>query len=95
MDEETYSIWWPLHIRAAQGERLTAEEQATYAAGCALLDAEETLPNGLENLRQAQERTRQLEAERVRLQADYDALRAEIAALETHLSEPVRRLLEV
>lgn len=41
MDENRYQAWWPLHLRAALGETLSAEEQRVYEAGCAELQAEE------------------------------------------------------
>lgn len=95
MDEATYKVWWPLHIRAAKGETLNAEEQAIYEAGCRASDAEERLDGRLEELKQARQRTEELEAERARLQARYEALRAEIAELETNLSEPTRQALGI
>jgi len=95
MDEATYKVWWPLHIRAAKGETLNAEEQAIYEAGCRTLDAEERSDGRLEELRQARQRTEELETKRVRLQTRYENLRAEIAELETHLSEPIRQALGV
>jgi predicted nuclease with TOPRIM domain len=95
MDEATYKEWWPLHIRAAKGETLNAEEKAIYEAGCRALDAGEILDGRLEELKQARQRTEELEAERARLQTRYEALRAEIAELETNLSEPIRQALGV
>ena len=64
MDEATYKVWWPLHIRAAKGETLNPEEQSIYEAGCRTLDAEERLDGRLEELKQARQRTEVLEAER-------------------------------
>jgi predicted nuclease with TOPRIM domain len=95
MDEATYKVWWPLHIRAAKGETLNAEEHSIYEAGCRALDAEERLDGRLEELKQARQRTEVLEVERARLQTRYEALRAEIAELETNLSEPIRQALGV
>ena len=95
MDEVTYKVWWPLHIRAAKGETLNTEEQAVYEAGCRTLDAEERLDGRLEELKQARQRTEELESKRVQLQARYEALRAEIEELETNLSEPIRQALGV
>ena len=95
MDDATYKVWWPLHIRVAKGETLNADEQTIYEAGCRALDAEERLDGRLEELKQARQRSEEVEAKRAWLQARYEALRAEIAELETHLSEPTRQALGV
>jgi len=41
MNEKQYNIWWKLHLRAALGDTLTAEEQHIYDAGREELEAEE------------------------------------------------------
>ena len=93
MDETTYRAWQALHDRWAQGETLTQEEQATYEAGCAELDAEEILPGSLDTLQAAHAKARELDAHLARAQAEADALRAQIAKAEARLSEPTRRRL--
>lgn len=93
MDENTYKTWWPLHLRVARGEKLTAEERATYNAGLKQLHQEEVIPGDLTALRQAKVQVAALEAGNARLQAQRQALDAEIAALEARLDDRTRQLL--
>jgi len=93
MNEATYQKWQVLHDRWARNETLTPEEQAIYEAGCAELDAGETFPGQLDELRAVHAKADALEAQLVRAQTEYETLRAEIAKAEARLSEPTRRRL--
>jgi len=95
MDEQTYKTWWPLHLRVARGETLSAEEQVRYEDGLQQMYAEETLDGSVEELRAERERVLELQQEYARLRAEYEALEAEIATHESRLSEPTRQLLGI
>jgi hypothetical protein len=95
MDEQAYRAWWPLHLRVAKGERLSAEEQAVYAAGKRRLHEEETLEGSLVRLRQTREEIKALEAERERLQERRQQLRERVTVLEAALSEKAKQALGV
>ena len=95
MNEAKYRIWQMLHDRWAQGDTLTLEEQATYEAGCAELDAGEILPGRLNNLQEIHARAKELDAQIARTQSESAALRVEIAEAEARLSEPTRRRLGI
>ena len=95
MNETTYRVWQTLHDRWAQGETLTPEEQATYEAGCAELDAGEILPGSLNNLQVIHAKAKELDAQIAHAQSEAAALRAQIAETEARLSEPTRRRLGI
>lgn len=95
MNESTYQRWQALHDRWARGEALTPEEQSVYEAGCAALDAEETFPGQLNELRAVHAKADALEAQLARAQAEYETLRADIVRTEARLSEPTRRRLGI
>ena len=84
--------WWELHVRAARGERLNAEERAIYEAAINELDDRESLAP-LADAKQARMELRNLEAERRRLEQRRQQLDAEIAALEGALAPQARELL--
>ena len=46
MDDNSYSAWCPLHVRAAKGDTLNAEERALYEEGVRRLHEEEVLDLG-------------------------------------------------
>ena len=79
MNETDYRAWQELHDRWAQGETLTPDEQTTYEAGCAELDAEEILPGSLNNLQTIHTKAKELDAQIARAQSESAALRAQIA----------------
>lgn len=95
MDEATYRVWWPLHLRVARGERLNAKEEAAYTAGLSQLHDGEALPQEAEHLRQTQEAVRLMDAKRAELEERRKQLDAQIEALERMLSRPARSLLGV
>ncbi len=95
MDEQTYRAWWPLHLRAAKGETLSAEEQAAYLEGKRRLNEEETLDVSLVRLRQTREEIKALEAGRERLQERRRELRERVTLLEAALSEKAKQALGV
>jgi len=95
MDQTVYQRWWPLHLRAARGEHLSAEERTFYEAGRKQLDQEEVLSQESVAARAAREKLTALEAERVRLQMRRQQLDAEITALEAALNEQTQQLLGV
>ena len=95
MDETTYKAWLVLHDRASREEPLTPEQQAQYEAGCAEINAGETFPATLAELRATRERVQALQAKLVASLEQYRELQAEIAALESRFSEPVRQALGI
>lgn len=95
MNETAYRAWQVLHDRWAKGETLTPEEQATYEAGCADLDAEEILPGTLSNLQVIHAKAKELDAQIAHAQSAAAALRAQIAKTEARLSESTRRRLGI
>ena len=95
MDSRSYRDWWALHLRAACGESLTREEQASYQAGLSQLHQEEAIPGDTNALWDARELVLALEAEQSELLTRRCRLDDEIRALEALLSEPTRDLLGV
>lgn len=95
MDEQAYRTWWPLHLRAAKGEMLSAEEQAIYVEGKRRLHEEEALEGSLLRLRQTREEIKALEAERERLQERRRQLRERVTVLESAMSEKAKQALGV
>jgi hypothetical protein len=95
MDEQSYRKWWPLHLRAAKGEKLSAEEQALYDEGKRRLHEEEALEGSLVHLRQTREEIKTLEREREQLQKRRLQLQERVAALEAALSEKAKRAIGV
>ena len=95
MDEQAYGTWWPLHLRVARGEMLSAEEQALYVEGKRCLHEEEALEGSLIRLRQTRKEIRTLEAERERLQERRRQLRERVTVLESALNEKTKQALGV
>ena len=79
MDEATYKAWWPLHLRAALGETLTADEQANYESGLKQMEAEEeqALNGSVENLKKARQKYLEFKSE-------YNRLRLQIEEIEKY-----------
>lgn len=79
MDEATHKAWWPLHLRAALGETLTADEQANYESGLKQMEAEEeqALNGSVENLKKARQKNLELKSE-------YNRLRLQIEEIEKY-----------
>ena len=69
MDEATHKRWCPLHLRAAMGETLNAEEQAFYEAQMRQLHVEEeqTLSGSKENLLRTRQKNEEMKAAYIRL----------------------------
>jgi hypothetical protein len=84
MDEQQYQAWWPLHLRVALGETLSAEEQHDYEAGRAELEAEEQaeLQHDVTELRALQAQLRELTARDQELARQEALLREQAAQLE-------------
>ena len=98
MDEAKYKDWWPLHIKRAKGEPLTAVEQAICDAGYAEQDAEEEAilrGNGIEKMRRMRLDLAAAEAEQTRLLDRQGEVKARIAAMESKLDENTRQLLGI
>jgi hypothetical protein len=95
MDEATYETWWKLHLRAARGEALSAEETVAYERGLQVLDRKEILDGDLAELRRAREAVKGADARRAELQTRHATLAAEIATLEGSLSKRTKQLLGV
>ena len=95
MDKQTYQAWWPLHLRAASGETLSAEEQAQYVEGRRRLREEENWASSLVQLQQTRAEIAALEAERERLQAEREQWRERVRHLEAALNENEKRLIGV
>ena len=84
MDEQQYKAWWPLHLRVALGEALSAEEQRVYEVGRAELQAEEQaeLQYDTSELRALQAQLRELTARDQKLAREEALLREQAAQLE-------------
>ena len=95
MDEQAYRAWWTLHLRAASGEGLSAEEEAAYAEGKQQLHDEENWESSIVQLRETRAEIEALEAERERLQAERQQWRERVRVLEAALSENEKHLLGV
>ena len=95
MDDQEYKAWWPLHLRVAKREVLSAEEQAVYVAGKKCLEEEEVLEGSLVRLRQTREEIRGLESEREHLLERRQQLRERVTVLESALSEKMKQLIGV
>ncbi len=85
--------WSALHLRKARGESLTDEERAVYEAGLRELEAGESYPRDLEELRRLRAELTRLKVENAELEARSAALDRQIAALEANLDPRVRELL--
>jgi hypothetical protein len=83
MDETLYREWWPLHLRTASGEQLSAEEQARYEAGLHELEASDIKPS-LVGLREARAKLDSLRATHAELVTRGQQLDKEIARLEAN-----------
>jgi hypothetical protein len=99
MEKQDYSVWWPLHLRRAKGETLSADEQALYEAGVQQLDAEEAetfrRDEELDQLREIRRRVLFADAEHQRLSQQYEKMRAEMTRLEALLDERTRQALGI
>jgi hypothetical protein len=95
MDEQAYKAWWNLHVRKACGETLSEQEQQDYEAGVQELDAEESIPSNIAELRRMKASILALEAENALLRERKRQLDAEISALESSLDPEVKELLQV
>ena len=74
---------------------MTPDEQTAYEAGCAEIDAKQTLSGRLHELKAVRDRADALEAQHTVAVIKYNALRAEIAALVMRLGASIRQLLGV
>lgn len=84
MDEKQYQSWWQLHLRAALGETLSAEEDRSYRSGLAELEAEEQsewTPDS-STARTLQNRVKELTTRTAELAQQEDSLRQQSAQLE-------------
>ena len=95
MDAQTYESWQALHRRVAAGEALTPAERVVYDAGCAELDRQERLDDGIARLRELRARISEAEAEQQRLREREAELDARVAALEARLDQQTRQLLGI
>ncbi len=97
MDEATHKQWWPLHLRAALGETLSAEEQAVYDAGSKQLDEgeEQSLHGSVEALARSRQQNMELKAEYNRMHQEIQELEQQIALYEERLHTPAKQLLGV
>lgn len=99
MDERSYRAWWPLHLRVAKGETLSADEQTAYEAGLQQLDAEEAEAfrpdKEIVDLRELREQVFAADAEHQRLSKQYETMRSEMARLEALLDERTRQALGI
>ena len=93
MDQTAFRRWWPLHLRAARGEHLTAEERVLYEAGLAEMEGAESFDRAREAVRQLRAAVGSLEAEHAALAGRRRQLEAEIARLEASLGKDARQLL--
>src|SRR5262245_16045109 len=95
MDEQSYKTWWQLHLRAAKGEVLTAEEKVAYETGRQQLYAEEKLDSNIDELRQIRAEIQALETEREQLLIQRRQLQEKVARLEASLSDAAKLALGV
>jgi hypothetical protein len=95
MDEATYKVWWPLHIRAAKGESLTSDERAFYEMWLKRLHEEEKLDTNLDEARAIRESIKALETERSQLEERRRKLQERAALLEAALSKQAKQTLGV
>jgi len=95
MDQATYEKWWPLHIKSARQEPLTAEEQAFYETGRKELESEEVIHTDFEELRRIRDAVKASETELEELREQSKQLKARIAALEASLPRRTKELLGI
>ncbi len=94
MDAATYQRWWPLHIRAAKGQPLAAEEQSFYEEGLRELEVGERIGGtDLTELRELRARVGAMQAERAELLGRIRNLEQEITVHEAAVDERIRALL--
>ncbi|HLJ55332.1 MAG TPA: hypothetical protein VKT77_09840 [Chthonomonadaceae bacterium] len=91
MDEAIYREWWPLHVRHARGETLTAEEQAAYELGRDQLYTDENLAGSGDEEQRLRSRIADMERQLDQLLEEYRTLKARSEGLEARLSEPAKR----
>lgn len=84
MTDEEYKQWWPLHLRAVQGETLSDEERRKYDAGIRHLDEEEAreLAPNREQFSRFSEAITALRRKEQALREEQRLLDSEIAELE-------------
>jgi hypothetical protein len=95
MDQVTYEKWWPLHLKAAKQEPLTAEEQAFYQAGKKELGDEEEIRIDYEEFRRLRAAIKAEEARFEKNMEKRKELHARIAELEASLSPRQRQLIGI
>lgn len=88
-------VWSALHLRKVRGESLTDEERAAYEAGLRKLEAGESFPGDIEELRNLRAELQRLQAEHTELEAQRVAFDQEIARLEAKLSRRAKDLLGI
>ena len=94
MDKAAYEQWWQIHVRAARGEQLSAEERTLYEAGCQDLDSAEQL-RLVQDASELRDQLKVMEKERGQLEQRRLALYAEIAALEKQLPQQTQLVLGI
>ena len=95
MNETEHHEWWKLHLRAARGDALSAEEKDAYEVGLTKLHDEEGLAEDLPTLRQARVAVLELDRRCEGLQSRRRQLKEQIEHLESELSEGTRRSLGI
>src|SRR5262245_54438270 len=95
MDQATYQRWWPLHLRVARGEELSAEEWPIYEAGLRQLEQGDKVLASSVALQQAPAAVAALEAEHAAIIVRRKKLDEEIASLEKALGQQARDPLGV
>ncbi|MGH2350888.1 MAG: hypothetical protein ACRDJN_04665 [Chloroflexota bacterium] len=95
MDEATYRKWWPLHLRAAKGETLNADEQAFYEARLRELHAEESLQFDVAFLRQMRKELVESRGALMDLRRQHDDLERQVREMEAALPLDTRRALGI
>lgn len=82
LEPSVYQRWWPLHLRAARGEVLDAEDETFYRSILHQQDQEEVLADQGQALKEARAAIAALEAEHAALEAQRRQVQSEIGALE-------------
>ena len=95
MDEATYKIWWPLHLKKVLGETLLPQEMTVYEAGLQQLYAEENLEGNLKTLQEERQKTQELRSEYLRIHQQFEEMEATITTLEARLGASNKHALSV
>lgn len=95
MDQATYQRWWPLHLRVARGEELSAEERPLYEAGLRQVEQDDLSAVSATAIQEARAAVAVLETEHAALVARRRQLDEEIASLEKALGQQARDPLGV